>query len=80
MTKKKKAHIHEMEENNINDVIGNKDIISRAGEGSDENEGPVIEGSQTEEEISDTMKADIDTSVESDKEVKSISAVFTPVS
>ncbi len=74
MTKKKKAHINEMEENDINDVIGNKDIISRAGEGSDENDGPDIEGSQTGEEISDTMKADTDASVESDKEVKSISA------
>jgi molecular chaperone GrpE len=74
MTKKKKVHDQEVNKNNNNDIIENKDIMSQSGEGVNDNNGSNTEESQTAEDISDSLKAETETKVESDKEVKSISA------
>jgi molecular chaperone GrpE len=74
MTKKKKAHDEEMNNNNMDDVIENKDIISEDKDGIKDNSGSDINEPQTADRTTDPQKAEPGAKVESDKEVKSISA------
>lgn len=74
MTKKKKAQDEEIKQNNMDDVIENKDIISQNEEDNKDNSASGIEGSQTAEVAPDQMKGEAGAKVESDKEVASVSA------
>jgi molecular chaperone GrpE len=74
MTKKKKAHDEEMNNDNRDDVIENKDIISEDKDGIKDNSGSDINEPQTADRTPDSQKAEPGAKVESDKEVKSISA------
>lgn len=58
-----------MKQNNINDVIENKDIISQYTEEAKDNNGSSAEELQVTEDITDSLKADTETKVASDKDV-----------
>ncbi len=74
MTKKKKAQDEEMNQNNMDDVIENKDIISENEQEGNSNKASGIEETQTSETAPGQMKSETDAKAESDKEVKSVSA------
>lgn len=70
MTKKKKAHSKEIKQNIINDIIDNKDIRAQYNDGSNDNNGADIENASGKEDKADSMKADAEATVASDKDVK----------
>src|SRR5512138_2195404 len=74
MTKKKKAQDEEMNQNDMDDVIENKDIISQNEEEVKENGTTGPGESQSAEAAPDQMKGDAGAKVESDKEVKSVTS------
>jgi molecular chaperone GrpE len=74
MTKKKKFQDEEMKNNNMDDVIENKDIISQDKESANDNVGTDSKEAQAADGIRDSLKTEQETKAESDKEVKTISA------
>jgi molecular chaperone GrpE len=75
MTKKKQAHAEEMKQKNSNDVIDNKDSRSQDKDNFKDNKGAYTEMAPDTENTADTMKADAEAAVASDKDVKKAGSV-----